>query len=192
MRSTSSPAPARSVRPPTTGDAVRALRLLTCGVGADGGTGDDGAGLHDHVAAGAERDRESVHAARGGAALLLTDLVVLRPVTGALEPLARHALRDPAAEVRALLVEGDDALLHDAEDVRRVHGTRLGQRVGRVRRDPGAGGRSVEEPLPVDDALLDVVELADVHRLAEPPLRGRPQEGDEAGGGERADPGAHQ
>ena len=81
-----------------------------------GGPGDDRAGVDDDVAVAADRDREAVHAARRRAGLLLADLVVLRAVARALEPLAGDALRHAAAEVRALLVERDDALLHAGED----------------------------------------------------------------------------
>ena len=52
-----------------------------------------------------------------GPALLLADLVVLRAVAGALEPLTRDALRDAAPEVRALLVLSDQALPHADEQV---------------------------------------------------------------------------
>ena len=60
-------------------------------------------------------EREAVHATRGRAALLLTDAVVLRAVARALEPLAAVALRHAAAEVRALLVQRDEAVLHAGE-----------------------------------------------------------------------------
>ena len=75
-----------------------------------GGPGDDGLGVDDDDAA-LDGDREAVQAPRRGAALLLADPVVLRAVARALEPLRRLAPRHPAAQVHALLVEGDDALL---------------------------------------------------------------------------------
>src|SRR3954467_4443527 len=93
-------------------DAVGALGLLAGRVGADRRAGDDRAGVHRDVAVGGDRQREAVHPARCRPGLLLADLVVLRPVARALEPLAGDALRHAAAEVRALLVEGDDARFH--------------------------------------------------------------------------------
>src|SRR5438270_11916070 len=90
-------------------DAVRAFRLLSGGVGADGRAGDDRLGVnHDHATL--DRRGEAVETARGRAALLLADPVVLRPVARALEPLRRLAPRHPAAQVHALLVQVDDAL----------------------------------------------------------------------------------
>src|SRR6185436_5688457 len=149
-----------SVLLPAAGDAVRALGLLAGGVRADRRTGHDGAGVDRHVAVAGDRDREAVHPSRRRAGLLLADLVVLRPVARALEPLAGHAGRHAAAEVWALLVERHDAtLLHAGQDVVGVDGARLGQGVGRVVRDPGTGRGSVEEALAVGDPLLDVVEL---------------------------------
>src|SRR5690606_33488473 len=53
-----------------------------------------------------------VETPRSGAALLLTVAVVLRAVALALEPLRRLALRYPAPEVDALLVERGVAGLH--------------------------------------------------------------------------------
>src|SRR4051812_27399980 len=107
-----------SVLLPATGDAVRALGLLAGGVRADRRAGHDRAGVDRHVAVAGDRDGEAVHAARRRTGLLLADLVVLRAVTRALEPLAGHARRHAAAEVRALLVERHDAaLLHAGQDV---------------------------------------------------------------------------
>src|SRR5262245_46029325 len=92
-------------------DARRALGALTGRVRADRRAGDDDPGVDGQLGAG-HRDDEPVEAARGGTTTLLADPVVLRAVAGALEPLRGLAPRDLATEVHALLVEGDDALLH--------------------------------------------------------------------------------
>src|SRR5688572_28510670 len=115
----------------TTSCAVRPLGLLAGGVGADGRPLDEG-GRVDAEDAAAHLDAEHVEAARRRAALLLTDPVVLRAVARALEPLGALAERDPAAEVHALLVEGDDALLHPVEHGTGVDGLRLADGVARV------------------------------------------------------------
>src|SRR5215213_4582705 len=83
-------------------DAVRTFGLLAGGVRADRHALDDEPRVDGDVAGGRENQREVVHAARRRAALLLADLVVLRAVAAALEPLARDALRNTAAEVRTL------------------------------------------------------------------------------------------
>src|SRR5919106_607311 len=83
-------------------DAARALSLLAGGVDPDRRALDLGPGVDRHRVA-VDGDREPVHAPGGGAALLLADPVVLRAVTGALEPLRRLAPRHPAAQVGALL-----------------------------------------------------------------------------------------
>src|SRR5689334_8694756 len=90
--------------------AVRALGLLSGGVGADRRALDDGARIDGQLAARDGRG-EAIHAARGRAALLLAGLVVLRAVARALEPLRRLAGRHAAAEMRALLVQDGDARL---------------------------------------------------------------------------------
>ena len=77
---------------------------------------------------------EAVEATRRRAALLLADPVVLRAVARALEPLRRHALRHPAAEVHALLVQRDEPGLHAGELGRRVDLLGLVERVRRVLR----------------------------------------------------------
>src|SRR4051794_20615550 len=116
-----------SVLLPATGDAVRALGLLAGRVRADRRSRHDRAGVDRHVAVPGDRDREPVHAARRRPGLLLADLVVLRPVARALEPLAGEARRHAAAEVWALLVERHDpALLHARQDVVGVDRAGLG------------------------------------------------------------------
>jgi hypothetical protein len=55
---------------------------------------------------------EAIHASRRRAGLLLADAVVLAAVAGALEPLRCRAAGHAATEVRALLVERDDAGFH--------------------------------------------------------------------------------
>src|SRR5947209_3908845 len=86
--------------------AMRPLGLLAGGVGADDRSQGDEAGVDRDLAA-ADVDREPVESPGGGPTLFLADAVVLRPVAGTLEPLRRLAPRHPAAQVHALLVEGD-------------------------------------------------------------------------------------
>ena len=66
--------------------AVRAIGLLAGGVGPDGWALNDGACVYGQDAVG-YRSGKAVHAAGGWAAPLLAYLVVLRTVSGALEPL---------------------------------------------------------------------------------------------------------
>src|SRR5687768_3190411 len=89
----------------TGAQAVGTLGLLAGGVGADGRTLDDGPGVDHELAARRHLHREAVHAPGGRTALLLPHLVVLRTVAGALEPLGGDALRHPAAQVGAGLVQ---------------------------------------------------------------------------------------
>src|SRR5262249_4661377 len=124
--------------------ARRALLALARGVGADRrALGHRGRGDGHAVARG--WGRETVHAAPGGTAALLADPVVLRAVARALEPLRRLAPRHATAEVRALLIQGDIALLHPRDERRKVRGDLLGlrDRALRVRLDIGARGRVV-------------------------------------------------
>ena len=81
-------------------DAVRAFGLLAGRVGPDRRTLDDVARV-DGERVALDGRREAVHAARRGTAALLTGLVVLRAVAGALEPLRRETGRDSTAEVGA-------------------------------------------------------------------------------------------
>src|SRR5262245_13579345 len=90
-----------------TRDAVRPGGLLTRGVRADGRAEEDRARV-DGDDTRRDRDPEAVHAPRRRTTALLADLVVLTAVAGALEPLRRQALRHPATEVRALLVQRVD------------------------------------------------------------------------------------
>src|SRR5215831_12256435 len=62
--------------------AQRAFRLLPGGVGADGWSDVDRAGVDLHLAA-VDGEVEAVEATRSGARLLLADAVVLRAVAGA-------------------------------------------------------------------------------------------------------------
>ena len=114
------------------------------------------------------------------AALLLADLVVLRAVARALEPLRGDALRHAAAEVRALLVQRVDAVLHAVQHGLHVHALLgLGQGIRRVRSDPRAALGHVEEavcPARSDawmSSSLPTV-IFDAEAAAEP----RPQEGE--------------
>src|ERR1700688_3612943 len=108
--------------------AVRALGLLAGGVGTDGRPDEHGLGVNADGAVTVDGEREAVEPARRRAALLLADAVVLRSVARALEPLRAEAPRHAAAQVDALLVQGDVALLHAGDDrvgVRtRLHGDR--------------------------------------------------------------------
>src|SRR4051812_40661363 len=99
---------------------MRAFLLLAGGVGADGRAQRALAGVDDDLAGG-DRRGEAVQTAGRRPTLLLTDAVVLRTVARALEPLGALAPRDAAPEVHALLVEGDDPILHALEHAGRVH-----------------------------------------------------------------------
>src|SRR4051812_40102913 len=116
--------------PSRRGDAVRALGLLTGGVGADRRTLDDGSRVDGDVTVAGQRPREAVHAPRRRPALLLADSVVLRAVAGALEPAARRARRHAAPEVRTLLVQRDEPELHPGDDALVVDRARVGHGVG--------------------------------------------------------------
>src|SRR5436190_4994941 len=120
-------------------DAVGTLGLLAGGVGADRWAGDDlGRRRVDGDLATLHGEREPIQTSWGRTALLLAVAVVLRAVALALEPLRRDALRHPAAEVDALLVERRVAGLH-AHDLRgRVDELRRAQRGSRVVGDPHA------------------------------------------------------
>ena len=126
-------------------------------------------------------DAEAVHAARRGSGLLLTGPVVLAAVARALEPLRARALGNPAAEVRALLVEGVDAGLHADEHGRGVDGLGLRQGLGRVRGHPGPSLGHVVEAAALRDPGVDVVERARGDLAAEAALRRAPQEADDGG-----------
>src|SRR3954464_7603295 len=120
-------------------DARRPLGALTGGVRADRRTDDHDAGVDVQLVAGDGHD-EAVETAGCGTAALLADPAVLRAVAGALEPLRRLAPRDLAAQVHALLVQGDDALFHPGQDrlvLRDLLGLR--QRVLGERHEVGAG-----------------------------------------------------
>ncbi|NDH97889.1 MAG: hypothetical protein EBZ17_10640, partial [Actinobacteria bacterium] len=114
------------------------------------------------------------------------DTVVLRTVAGALEPLRGDALGHAAAEVRALLVEGDDATVetqrktgfHTGEFVRRVGGTGLLDRTVRVFGDPHATFRPVQEAVGTADLVEHVAHEADPNGRAEAATELGPQEGD--------------
>src|SRR5205085_4545231 len=108
-------------------DAVRALGLLPGGVGADRRPLDDGAGVDRHGIA-IDLDREPVETPGGRPTLLLADPVVLGAVARALEPLRRLAPGHTAAEVDALLEEGNQAGLHAGQDRLGVHLLGGGQR----------------------------------------------------------------
>src|SRR3954451_21861506 len=170
-------------RPPS--DARRALLPLSGGVGTDRRALHHYRGVDDDVVA-RDLHREAVHAARRRTPLLLADPVVLRAVARALEPLRGLAPRDTAAEVRALLVEGDVALGHPGQDAGLVPVDllRLRQRVLRVRLDVHLGAGVVEGLLLVE-GRLDVARAADGHLGAGAAGRRRPEEG-EGGGAEAA------
>ena len=147
---------------------------------------DDHLGVDDDVAAAVDLGDEAVEAAGGRAALLLADPVVLRAVAGALEPLRALAPRDTAAQVDALLVEGDDALLMPlisggvGQDLlgRRAPrpSGRAGCRSGRRRRRTARCSRRCRPMMSSSLPALDLV--------AEAARERRPQEGH--GGGAEA------
>src|SRR3954464_15278513 len=135
----SGPAGSRGSGGSSSRDARRPLGALPGGVRPDRRADDHDARVDVHLVAGDGHD-EAVETARRRAADVLTDPAVLRTVAGALEPLRRLAPRDLAAQVHALLVEGDDALLHAGEDrlvLRDLLGLR--DRVLRERHEVGAG-----------------------------------------------------
>src|SRR5207248_4533033 len=159
-------------------DAVRALCLLTGGVGADRRALEDEPGVDRHLATG-DFGREPVEAPGGRPALLLADPAVLRAVAGALEPLRRLAPRHPTAEMDALLVEHHDAGLHLGEGRLRVRLLGLPQRVGRIRVDVGPGLRHVVRLLLVGDGGEDVLDIPGLDLAAESAAEARPQETDD-------------
>src|SRR5215216_6332675 len=175
-----------------TSDTGRPLGRLPRGVRADRRTLDERrSGGVDRDLAARHLEHESVEPTRRGPALLLTDAVVLRAVARALEPLRRLAPRHPAAEVHALLVQRDVALLHAGDDARVVDGLRLVDVVLRVGRDVRAGGGVVEGQLLVE-LRLRVVLGPDDDLGAEAARAPRPEESEHRrahSGGEDAEPG---
>src|SRR3954469_7862716 len=143
-------------------DAVRTFGLLSGRVGTDRGALDDagGAGVHRDGLAGDLR-REAVEAARRGAALLLTNAVVLRAVARTFEPLRGRAVRHAAAEVHALLVQEHEAGFHPGDHRRRVGRDllRLLEGSRRILGDPHARLGEVTEALAQRDRRLDVGDL---------------------------------
>ena len=67
-------------------NTVGSFGFLAGGVGPDGWALDDGSGIYGEHAS-VYGNGESVHAARSGAASFFANLVVLRAVAGAFEPL---------------------------------------------------------------------------------------------------------
>ena len=120
--------PSSGGSPAWASDAARALGLLAGGVRCRW----PGPGRRVPVlivtAVAVDLDGELVETPGGGATLLLADPVVLGAVAGALEPLRRLAPRHPAAEVDALLEEGDEARLPARAAPIRVHRLGPGQR----------------------------------------------------------------
>src|SRR5262249_42896517 len=90
-------------------DTERPLGRFVDRVRPTGGTGGRRPGVDlDHAALDAHRG--ALQAVGGGPQLMLAGVVVLRAVARALEPLALLAERDPAAQVRALLVQRHEPL----------------------------------------------------------------------------------
>src|SRR3982074_2032730 len=81
--------------------AQRPFRFLTSRVGADRRSQDGGAARVDRHRVAGEHRGPAVEPSGRGARLLLADLVVLRTVARALEPLRALAERDAATEMHA-------------------------------------------------------------------------------------------
>ncbi len=110
---------------------------------------------------------KAVHATRRRATTLLADAVVLGAVAGALEPLRGQALGHTAAEVRALLVERDQTVLHAGELGRGVDGFGLLDGTHRIPGHPHAAFGHVQEAVGPVDAGLDIGDDTDVDLGAE-------------------------
>ena len=107
-------------------------------------------------------------------------------MAGALEPLGGDAFGHATAEVRALLVERDDATVesqrktrfHAGKFVRRVGSAGLLDGAVRVFGDPHAAFRPVQEAVGASDLAEHVAHAADSNGRAEAAAELGPQEGD--------------
>src|SRR3954451_9340913 len=100
-------------------NTVGAFSFLASGVRADGRPLDDRAGVDGEYPT-APIGADPIHAARRRTTLLLADLVVLRTVTRALEPLRGETRWNAATEVGTLLVHDGEPGLHAVEHRLRV------------------------------------------------------------------------